>query len=548
MEGLSNTGRGNDSWTVFINHKLVDDNANGYLYGTVNNVNNSICVLVLKQSRKINPNDLKLVGTWKSLNRENVTDLTLLELSDIGVELKLSTCNDDSIKCELLIHNDPVDCTCVLYSPSDFQQSYIFMQKAIENQIKEGSSVLQHVYKSLAYIPKPKPNLLSCIFHVIFSVILLCLKLTGVIFLSDLFVGASKYLLKKSPWLHKYLQNVACLSQLYERMDFIISVKNYNQLNPLEKLRCQNRIWSQISDCVFGVLFLLLFWYYDVHNQLLVFTVYWTSDIATKLTELINLLMGAPAGLKLNYLLTQFLGQFFLYHVYIWTGYVQLIQPLLSWIVYLSLPISILGLSFQISLLQDLLFLLTIHIYCFYVYAARVYNLEVSTLAALWRLFRGKKWNVLRERVDTAAYDIDQLFFGTLIFTILLFLLPTILLYYTVFVLFRIIILGVQGILSWLVNLINTVQIFSIAGWLIKSNIVAGDVLFDVVPEKANKNYLLVTLQASHLPLRSLFDVLKSNTEDELNNFELSMFLSKIFYGNLLYPWISPSQLKTNFV
>ena len=30
--------------------------------------------------------------------------------------------------------------------------------------------------------------------------------------------------------------------------------------------------------------------------------------------------MGAPAGLKLNTQLTQFLGHFFLYHIYLWTG------------------------------------------------------------------------------------------------------------------------------------------------------------------------------------------------------------------------------------
>ena len=56
-------------------------------------------------------------------------------------------------------------------------------------------------------------------------------------------------------------------------------------------------------------------------------------------------------------------------------------------------------------------------------------------MGSLWRLFRGKKWNVLRQRVDSAAYDADQLFVGTLLFTVLLFLLPTTGLYYVVFTL-----------------------------------------------------------------------------------------------------------------
>ena len=63
----------------------------------------------------------------------------------------------------------------------------------------------------------------------------------------------------------------------------------------------------------------------------------------------------------------------------------------------------------------------------------RLYSLQVYSLASLCRLFRGKKWNVLRQRVDTASFDVDQLFIGTLLFTILLFLLPTTALYYVVF-------------------------------------------------------------------------------------------------------------------
>ena len=68
-----------------------------------------------------------------------------------------------------------------------------------------------------------------------------------------------------------------------------------------------------------------------------------------------------------------------------------------------------------------------------FVFIFRLYSLQVSALASLWRLFRGKKWNVLRQRVDSATYDVNQLFIGTLLFTILLFLLPTTSLFYTVF-------------------------------------------------------------------------------------------------------------------
>jgi len=57
----------------------------------------------------------------------------------------------------------------------------------------------------------------------------------------------------------------------------------------------------------------------------------------------------------------------------------------------------------------------------------------MNAVSSLWRLFRGKRWNVLRKRVDSAVYNVDQLFLGTLLFTILLFLLPTTALFYAVF-------------------------------------------------------------------------------------------------------------------
>lgn len=54
-------------------------------------------------------------------------------------------------------------------------------------------------------------------------------------------------------------------------------------------------------------------------------------------------------------------------------------------------------------------------------------------LTSLWRLFIGRKYNPLRDRVDSHQYTHHHLFIGTLGFTVLLFLLPTTFLYYCVF-------------------------------------------------------------------------------------------------------------------
>lgn len=54
-------------------------------------------------------------------------------------------------------------------------------------------------------------------------------------------------------------------------------------------------------------------------------------------------------------------------------------------------------------------------------------------LASLSRVFLGRKRNPLPGRVDSCPYSTEQLLIGTIAFTVLLFLLPTTLVYYVVF-------------------------------------------------------------------------------------------------------------------
>lgn len=60
-------------------------------------------------------------------------------------------------------------------------------------------------------------------------------------------------------------------------------------------------------------------------------------------------------------------------------------------------------------------------------------------LKILSRLFIGKKRNPLPGTEHSSPYTTEQLLFGTVSFTILLFLLPTTLIYYFVFTAVRIV-------------------------------------------------------------------------------------------------------------
>ena len=192
-------------------------------------------------------------------------------------------------------------------------------------------------------------------------------------------------------------------------------------------------------------------------NKLAQIALLGADQVVLNLRKLITWLMGAPAGLKLNSVLSMCLGRFFLYHIHLWVTFLHVATPYVSYFLtnYCLEALSKMGICMQLSLFQDAFNLLTFHIHCFYAYARRLFVSQSCGLMSLWRLFRGKKYNPLRDRVDTSSYNApDQLFLGALAFTILLFLYPTTLMYFTVFKALEFVLTVINGLIQALSNFI----------------------------------------------------------------------------------------------
>ena len=134
---------------------------------------------------------------------------------------------------------------------------------------------------------------------------------------------------------------------------------------------------------------------------------------------MIRWLMGWPAGLKLNSELDKFLGELFRWLIQLWTGlshFIISISILINYFIspqcfylfnnlgcvvniepYTPLIIEVIGLSgmlgasMVVSMLSDFLTFMTIHIYWFYVVAARIYNWQLTILYSLFNLFQGRE-------------------------------------------------------------------------------------------------------------------------------------------------------------
>jgi len=151
------------------------------------------------------------------------------------------------------------------------------------------------------------------------------------------------------------------------------------------------------------------------------------------------------------------------------------ILPQIVWVIGFS---SFAGASMPIALFSDLLSILTLHIYSFYLASARIFNWQYTILLSLFQLFRGKKHNVLRKRIDSCDYDLDQLLLGTILFTLLFFLLPTVVVFYLTFALSRMAIISLKAALDTLLSCLNHFPLFALMLRLKDSQRLPGGIRF----------------------------------------------------------------------
>ncbi|KAK1811183.1 pig-Q [Friedmanniomyces endolithicus] len=246
-----------------------------------------------------------------------------------------------------------------------------------------------------------------------------------------------------------------------------------------EYIRFYNSLWLVANDVIIGI----ALGSYVLENADLVAgqvdTIINTYSIEG-LQRMITWLTDYPAGLKLNNELAKFLADLFLWVIDYWDGSMRQLRPLLPYVVRLIGLSSLAGASLPISLVSDLVSLLTLHIYSFYIASARIYSWQLTIIISLFHLFRGKKRNVLRNRIDNCDYDLDQLLLGTILFTLLFFLLPTVAVFYATFAGARMAIIALKAALDTWLACLNHFPLFALMLRLKDSRRLPGGVRFEL--------------------------------------------------------------------
>ncbi|EED77855.1 predicted protein [Postia placenta Mad-698-R] len=222
-----------------------------------------------------------------------------------------------------------------------------------------------------------------------------------------------------------------------------------------------NCVWLVLNDIIIGVAFgsflcenrLLLSRILDQCVQL-----YLVDSIKHALLWLDNW----PAGLKLNTELSQFYCHTLLSVVSIWGYVLQCAAPYFPVFLWIAGTMGGCGMTMVVSLLSDALGFLTAHLYVCYLLTTTAFSQQLSLAGSLWNLFRGKRFNVLRNRLDSWDYDIDQLLLGTILFTLVAFLSPTVLTYYALFAATHLSTITLCAILDTVIALLNHFPLFAL--------------------------------------------------------------------------------------
>ncbi|KAI0693868.1 N-acetylglucosaminyl transferase component-domain-containing protein [Cytidiella melzeri] len=227
-------------------------------------------------------------------------------------------------------------------------------------------------------------------------------------------------------------------------------------------VRFYNCIWLILNDTIIG--FALGTYICDNVGSLSYILNQWIQELMIEDVQGSLLWLNSwPAGLKLNTELSGLYCYSLLSVIMMWNkALTHFVLPHVDKVIFISGTIGCCGVTMTTALLNDLLSLITAHLYLCYSLSHVVFGKQLDAVGALWKLFRGKRRNVLRRRTDSWVFDVDQLLFGTILFTLLAFISPTTTAYYMLFAATRLCTVLVYDVLDVVLTLISHFPLFAL--------------------------------------------------------------------------------------
>eukprot|EP00249_Psilotum_nudum_P015115 c25175_g1_i2 orf=158-2374(+) len=295
--------------------------------------------------------------------------------------------------------------------------------------------------------------------------------------------------------------------------------------------------WSAIVfDLFFGLLVGVLLLAYRISIS------QWVLNMVQSLTDDILRtgciwLMGVPAGFKLNTELAGFLGLLSLNVIQVWSTSMYFLMPAIGpFLCMLAISGMLLGITVLAAIVADVLFLATIHVYTLHQVVAFLYSNQLQALAALWRLFRGRKRNYLRGRIDTYDYSVEQHVVGSLMFTPLLLLLPTTSVFYIFFTILHTLLSMLRFLLQIFIACFHCCPFAQVSIWLVQPRrFPSGIWLKTLLPRRSPQPVPCSKAKSVSLQKYSYLD---SNNLSSGNMLISSLDIKTASFGEILLPYL----------
>lgn len=209
-------------------------------------------------------------------------------------------------------------------------------------------------------------------------------------------------------------------------------------------IRMHNTLWLMANDILCGITLVRL--YLRFLGPIDAMALRTLDALLFEHLEVLIAWIGShnPAGFKLNPALGGFMQSMCIWTLRAWRSTANAFAPAALCIFHRAVRLlGPLGVSFLAAGAADATRLVLVHVHFMNVVTTHVYLRQLQAVRSLWQLFRGRKINVLRKRVDALddSWSIERLLAGTVLFTMLVYLLPTTVAFYVLFAGMRIAVL-----------------------------------------------------------------------------------------------------------
>ncbi|KAK7378101.1 hypothetical protein VNO80_03537 [Phaseolus coccineus] len=332
---------------------------------------------------------------------------------------------------------------------------------------------------------------------------------------------------KKTAWINMQIRCQILYWPIFLQKNDLRSESCVEYVEKAAMLR--HSMWSTlVVDILLGN---LVGWTFLYHAEPICFSVLnFMHGFSTFLRSGCVWLMGNPAGFKLNAELAGVLGMVSLNAVQIWSTLWIFVGFVFNYIIQgLSVLGILCGFTVPAALIIDMIGLATLHVSTLHWFISLVYSSQIQALAALWRLFRGRKWNPLRRRLDSFDYTVKQHIVGSLLFTPLLLLLPTTSVFYIFFSIVDTTINLICLLIEVTISIIHATPYTKIFLWLVRPRRFPSGIWLEIIGCQSNS-----TVSAPSIDFTDEMTLAKESLHPKDFNRENSSILVSVLHSNYL--------------